>query len=148
MRRILLFSTILLLMACSKNKPRPGIYIGTFEGTYTNAGTTANLKRVEELYIDQSNMEGIIISSCTHCLNKTTLDRKGKTITGILDVYQSEGIDPEYVSDPITIDGKVAKVDGLYRISGTYEYDYHIVSPSDGTDIIKKVTGNFTIIKK
>lgn len=135
-------------MACSKNKPRPGLYIGTFEGTYENAGSLENLKRVEDLFIDQSNIEGIIISSCTLCENKTTLNRKGKTITGTIDVYQSTGIDPRYDSDPITIDGTVVKVDGVYRITGTFEYDYHIISPSDGTDIIKQVTGDFTIIKK
>lgn len=148
MRRFLLFSTLLLVMACSKNKPKPGLYIGTFNGAYQTAGTQQSIDRIEDLYIDQSNMEGIIISSCPQCQNKTTLDRKGKNITGILDVYQSTGIDPEYASDPITIDGDVVKINGAYRISGTFEYDYHIISPSDGTDIIRKVTGDFTIIKK
>ena len=143
MKKISVLLFLIIISSCTKDKPPVGSYIGTFPGTYQNNGQLFHVERGAFFFISESDKDHIILEIGT--TQVANLSKDGKNISGIIDITDSEGSDPLYGYDPITINGCWKKSDGKYVISGDFSYIYHIIHVANQTSEDYLISGQFEI---
>jgi hypothetical protein len=116
----LLFLSI-LLVSCSKNAPKPGVYQMTFTGTYEMTGETSLETGIAT--ISETTKDYFIIGNSK--IHKCGKKIKGKLVTLLPNLPLIE------------IEGTWEKKKGKYYLTGTYRATYITVLYINGTFEIK-----------
>ena len=152
MKKVLLISILLIVFSCRKNKPQPGLYLATFNGTYLNSNNQeTEFNRAIETYIVDVNKTEIKFAYTTQSNVSSTLTKDKKSVYGVFNFFYAnpplgENIKP---SKEIQVKGSWSKTGHKkYSITGSYTHDLEIVDVNNQTVESYIVNGKFEIKSK
>ncbi|KAF0132012.1 MAG: hypothetical protein FD155_536 [Bacteroidetes bacterium] len=148
----ILFLMLILLIACKKQPPPEGSYVGTFSGSYSKNGEYINRDRILYMRITSSSANELVFKHNERGdpAYESILELNGKTIHGLILTWFSysntsgEGL-VGHTDKYIDIEGRWEKLGGEYVITGKFNSIYHFVSTAANIDEEYPVEGSFII---
>lgn len=141
MKYILLIIPI-FLFSCYKKEPKPGAYIGTFNGNYFESGVSINKFRSHPINIITSNKDQIILV-CGNIESKLAKDKNIVKGTFETDKYIGTGFNQW--DGQITIDGQISKANGEFIITGNFTSTFKYLNSVNNQFYSYPVLGTFQI---